>query len=252
MAKFDTLKNKVVVVAGGGKNLGALVSQDYAEEGAKVVVHYHSSSSKNDAEQTVNAIKDKGGDAVLFNGDLTSEDKMKELFDFAVSQYGKIDIAVNTTGKVLRKPIVETSEEEYDQMHDINAKAAYFFIKEAANHMNDNGKIITIVTALLAAYTDGYSTYAGEKAPVEHYTRAASAELMGRGISVNNIAPGPMDTPFFYPEETDERVAFHKSQALHNQLTQIEDIAPLVKFLTTDGWWINGQTIFANGGYTTR
>src|SRR5699024_10247441 len=82
--------------------------------------------------------------------------------------------------------------------------------------------------------------------------RAASAELMGRGISVNNIAPGPMDTPFFYPEETDERVAFHKSQALHNQLTQIEDIAPLVKFLTTDGWWINGQTIFANGGYTTR
>src|SRR5699024_12793166 len=131
------------------------------EEGAKVVVHYHSSSSKNDAEQTVNAIKDKGGDAVLFNGDLTSADKMKELFDLAVSQYRKIDIAVNTTGKVLRKSIVETSEEEYDQMNDINAKAAYFFIKEAANHMNDNGKIITIVTALLAAYTDGYSTYAG-------------------------------------------------------------------------------------------
>lgn len=252
MAKFETLKNKVVVVAGGGKNLGALVSQNYADVGAKVVVHYHSASSKAEAEQTIAAIKNKGGEAVLFNGDLTSAVKMKELFDFAVSQYGNVDIAVNTIGKVLRKPIVETTEEEYNTMHEINGKAAYFFIKEAANHMNDNGKIITIVTALLAAYTDGYSTYAGEKAPVEHYTRAASAELMNRGISVNNIAPGPMDTPFFYPEETEERVAFHKSQALHNQLTQIEDIAPLIKFLTTDGWWINGQTIFANGGYTTR
>ncbi|WP_077604199.1 SDR family oxidoreductase [Oceanobacillus sojae] len=252
MAKFNTLEGKVVVVAGGGKNLGALVSKDYANEGSKVVVHYHSSSSEEEARQTVASIGDNGGEAVLFQGDLTSATKVKELFDFAVSQYGNIDIAVNTVGKVLRKPIVETSEEEYDSMQKINAKSAYFFIKEAAKHMNDNGKIITIVTALLAAYTDGYSTYAGEKASVEHYTRAASAELMSRGISVNNIAPGPMDTPFFYPEETDERVAFHKSQALHNQLTQIEDIAPLVKFLTTDGWWINGQTIFANGGYTTR
>lgn len=252
MAKFNTLKGKVVVIAGGGKNLGALVSKDYANEGSKVVVHYHSSSSEEEAKQTVESIKDNGGEAVLFQGDLTSATKLKELFHFAVSQYGNIDIAINTVGKVLRKPIVETSEEEYDSMQKINAKSAYFFIKEAAKHMNDNGKIITIVTALLAAYTDGYSTYAGEKASVEHYTRAASAELMSRGISVNNIAPGPMDTPFFYPQETDERVAFHKSQALHNQLTQIEDIAPLVKFLTTDGWWINGQTIFANGGYTTR
>jgi len=252
MGKFDTLKNKVVVIAGGGKNLGALVSKNYASEGAKVVIHYHSASSKGKAEQTVKDIQSKGGEATLFSGDLTHANKVVELFDYAVSQYGNIDIAVNTAGKVLRKPIVETSEEEYDSMQDINAKAAYFFIKEAAKHMNDNGKIITIVTALLAAYTDGYSTYAGLKAPVEHFTRAAAAELMPRGISVNNIAPGPMDTPFFYPEETDERVAFHKSQALHNQLTQIEDIAPIIQFLTTNGWWINGQTIFANGGYTTR
>lgn len=75
---------------------------------------------------------------------------------------------------------------------------------------------------------------------------------MDRGISVNAVAPGPMDTPFFYPQESEEAVAFHKSQALHNQLTNIEDIAPIITFLTTDGWWINGQTLFANGGYTTR
>jgi NAD(P)-dependent dehydrogenase (short-subunit alcohol dehydrogenase family) len=109
-----------------------------------------------------------------------------------------------------------------------------------------------IVTALLAAFTDGYSTYAGAKSPVEHFTRAAAKEFAARGISVNNVAPGPMDTPFFYGEETPERVAFHKSQAMGNRLTQIEDIAPLVVFLADEGHWVTGQTIFANGGYTTR
>ena len=112
--------------------------------------------------------------------------------------------------------------------------------------------MITIVTALLAAFTDGYSTYAGAKSPVEHFTRAAAKEFAARGISVNNVAPGPMDTPFFYGEETPERVAFHKSQAMGNRLTQIEDIAPLVVFLADEGHWVTGQPIFANGGYTTR
>ena len=137
-------------------------------------------------------------------------------------------------------------------MFDVNAKAAFFFIKEAAKQLNDGGRIVTIVTSLLAAFTDGYSTYAGAKAPVEHFTRAAAKELAGRKISVNNIAPGPMDTPFFYGQETPERVAFHKSQAMGDDLTKIEQIAPIVTFLATDGGRITGQTLFANGGYTTR
>ena len=137
-------------------------------------------------------------------------------------------------------------------MFDINAKAAYFFIKEAGTNLNNNGKIITIVTSLLAAFTDGYSTYAGGKAPVEHFTRAAAKEFGPRGISVTAVGPGPMDTPFFYGQEMSERVAFHKSQALNGNLTKIEDIVPIVRFLATEGWWVTGQTIFANGGYTTR
>ena len=174
------------------------------------------------------------------------------LFEQAKDRFGGIDIAVNTVGKVLRKPIIDTTEEEYDSMFDINAKAAYFFIKEAGKNLNDNGKIITIVTSLLAAFTDGYSTYAGGKAPVEHFTRAAAKEFGPRGISVTAVGPGPMDTPFFYGQETPERVTYHKSQAMNGGLTRIEDIVPIIKFLATDGWWITGQTIFANGGYTTR
>ena len=248
-----TLDGKVALIAGGAKNLGGLISRDMAASGARAVaIHYNSDGSKAAAEETAGTVKAAGADAWLFQGDLTRPDTVAALFEGAKAALGGIDIAVNTVGKVLRKPIAETSEQDYDDMADVNAKSAYFFIKEAGNRLNDNGSIITIVTSLLAAFTDGYSTYAGGKAPVEHFSRAAAKEFASRGISVTSVGPGPMDTPFFYGEETPERVAFHKSQAMGNQLTMIEDIAPIVKFLATDGWWITGQTIFANGGYTTR
>ena len=252
MGKFNSLTDKVVVIAGGAKNLGGLLSTTYAKAGAKIVIHHHDEHSLADAKATLSQVEDLGGQGTLFSGDLTKVDNVQALFQHAENTFGKIDIAINTVGKVLKKPIAETTEAEFDSMSDINAKSAYFFIKYAEKSMNDNGKIITIATALLAAYTGFYSTYAGGKAPVEHYTRAASAEFMDRGISVNAVAPGPMDTPFFYPQEGEDAVAFHKSQALHNQLTNIEDIAPIITFLTLDCWWINGQTLFANGGYTTR
>jgi NAD(P)-dependent dehydrogenase (short-subunit alcohol dehydrogenase family) len=247
-----TLKGKVAVIGAGAKNLGGLLSREFAKGGAKVVVHYHSNATRPDADATVKAIKDLGGDAYATQGDLTKPANVTALFKSAKDRFGGIDIAVNTVGMVLRKPIVETTEEEFDTMFDINAKSAYFFIKEAGIHLNDGGKIITIVTSLLAAFTDGYSTYAGGKAPVEHFTRAAAKEFSSRGISVTAIGPGPMDTPFFYGQETPERVAYHKSQGMGGQLTVIEDIVPIVRFLATEGWWITGQTIFANGGYTTR
>lgn len=247
-----TLNGKVVIVGAGAKNLGGLISREFAKDGAKVVVNYHSDATRSDAEATVKAIKDLGSDAYATQGDLTKPASVTALFEQAKDRLGGIDVAVNTVGKVLRKPIVDTTEEEYDSMFDINAKAAYFFIKEAGKKLNDNGTIITIVTSLLAAFTDGYSTYAGGKAPVEHFTRAAAKEFGPRGISVTAVGPGPMDTPFFYGQETPERVAYHKSQAMNGDLTRIEDIVPIVKFLATDGWWITGQTIFANGGYTTR
>lgn len=251
MANID-LNGKVALVSGGAKNLGSLISREFAASGMDIVVHYNSDATEKDAEETVKAIKGLGRNAIAIQSDLTKANNVAALFQQATDHFGGIDVAVNTVGKVLRKPIIETTEEEFDEMMAINAKSAYFFIKEAGLHLNDNGKLITIVTALLAAFTDGYSTYAGGKAPVEHFTRAAAKELSGRGISVNNIGPGPMDTPFFYGQETPERVEFHKSQGMGNRLTMIEDIVPIVKFLATEGGWITGQTLFANGGYTTR
>ncbi len=247
-----TLKGKNAVIAGGAKNLGGLISRTLAAEGANILVHYNSDASRAAAEATVAAVKMAGAEAFAVQGDLTRVTEIVRLFDTAVERFGGVDIAVNTVGKVLKKPFTETSEAEYDEMFAVNAKAAYFFIREAGRRLRDDGKIVTIVTSLLAAFTGLYSTYAGSKACVEHFTRAAAKEFGARGISVNNVAPGPMDTPFFYPAETDDSIAYHKSQGMNGRLTRIEDIAPAVRFLVTEGSWITGQTLFSNGGYTTR
>ena len=252
------LNNKVVLIAGGAKNLGGLIARDMARSGAKgVVVHYNSDATRADAEQTVKDIQAMGVQAYATQGDLTQTAAVSHLFDEAVSKMGGVDIAINTAGLVIKKPILEVTEEDYDKSFAINAKAAFFFIQQAGRVVNDGGKIITIVSSLLAAYTDGYAVYPGSKSAVEHFTRAASKEFGARGISVNAIGPGPMDTPFFYGQESKEAVAYHSSAAAlsgysKTGLTDIQDIAPIVKFLATEGWWMTGQTIFANGGYTTR
>ena len=252
MSSKSSVAGKVILIAGGGKNLGGLLSRDFAAQGAKLAIHYNSDSSETEALETLSDVLAAGAEGFLFKGDLTQISNITKFFDQTIRKFGRIDIAINTVGKVLKKPFSETTEAEYDSMSDINSKIAYFFMQEAGKKLNDGGKICTIVTSLLAAYTGLYSTYAGMKAPVEHFTRSASKEFGSRGISVTAVAPGPMDTPFFYGQESDDAVAYHKSASALSGLTDIKDIAPLVEFLVTDGWWITGQTIFANGGYTTR
>jgi NAD(P)-dependent dehydrogenase (short-subunit alcohol dehydrogenase family) len=253
-----SIKGKIAAIAGGGKNLGALIAKQFVEAGARgIAIHYNSDSSRADAEKTVAELKALGADAILFQGDLSVVDNNVRLFDEAVAHFGKVDIAVNTAGVVIKKPIADVTEADYERSFAANSKAAFFFIQQAGRVLEERGSIVTIVSSLLAAYTPFYSIYPGSKAPVEHFTRAASKEFGERGISVNAIGPGPMDTPFFYGQETAESTAYNKAGAALGKysrtgLTDIEDIAPLVKFLVTDGWWITGQTIFANGGYTTR
>jgi len=254
----NSLKDKVVLIGGGAKNLGGLIARDLAASGAKaIVVHYNSTSTEAAAQETVAAVQAAGAQAIAVQGDLTEVKNVTALFDAAIAAFGGVDIAINTTGMVIKKPIIDVTEEDYDKMFVVNSKAAFFFMQEAGKKLNDGGKICTIVSSLLAAYTDSYAIYPGSKAPIEHYTRAASKEFGKRGISVTAVGPGPMDTPFFYGQESKESAAYHSSAAAlspfsKSGLTEISDIAPLIKFLVTDGWWITGQTIFANGGYTTR
>jgi NAD(P)-dependent dehydrogenase (short-subunit alcohol dehydrogenase family) len=252
------IKGKTVLIAGGAKNLGGLLARDLAGHGAKAVaVHYNSAPAKAQAEETLAAIEAAGAKGFAFQADLTTAGAIERLFADAKAAMGSIDIAVNTVGKVLKKPMAEISEAEFDAMSAVNSKSAFFFLKEAGKAVSDNGKICTLVTSLLGAYTPFYAAYAGTKASVEHYTRAASKELGERGISVTAIGPGPMDTPFFYPAEGEQAVQYHKTAAALSPftktgLTDIADIVPWLRFLVSDGWWMTGQTILVNGGYTTK
>ncbi|MDX2040265.1 MAG: SDR family oxidoreductase [Acidobacteriota bacterium] len=252
------LAGKVVVIGGGAKNLGGLIARQLAEGGAAAIaVHYNSDATRPAADETVAAVKAAGADVVAIQCDLTKVSEVTRLFDETIKRFGKVDIAINTTGMVIKKPFTEVPEEDYDKIFAINSKAAFFFMQEAGKKLSEGGKICTILTSLLGAFTGYYSIYAGSKSPVEHFTRAASKEFGPRGISVTAVAPGPMDTAFFYGQESKEAVAYHSAAADLSKysktgLTDIEDIVPLVKFLVTDGWWVTGQTILANGGYTTK
>ncbi|WP_353173815.1 SDR family oxidoreductase [Paracandidimonas soli] len=253
-----TIQGKVVLIAGGAKNLGGLLARDLAAHGAKAVaIHYNSASSKPEAEKTVAAIEQAGARAVALQADLTRAAAVEKLFADTIAAVGRPDIAINTVGKVLKKPMTDISEAEYDETTAVNSKSAFFFLKEAGKHLNDNGKIVTLVSSLLGAFTPFYAAYAGTKAPVEHFTRAAAKEFGARGISVTAVGPGPMDTPFFYPAEGPDAVAYHKTAAALSPfsktgLTDIEDVVPFIRHLVSDGWWITGQTILINGGYTTK
>lgn len=208
------LLGKTVLIGNGTKNPGDLISRAFAADGARVCIHYNSLFAHDDAINTVAGIRASGGDAFTVQSDLTQAKDVTRVFEAAGERLGGIDIAINLVDNI------ENSEVSYDSLSSVSAKAAYFFIQEAGRQLNDNGKICTIVT----------STYPELKAPIEQFTDAASKEFGPRGISVTAIGHGPMDT----------------------QDSILDDIVPLVQFLVTDGWWINGQTILANGSYVTR
>jgi NAD(P)-dependent dehydrogenase (short-subunit alcohol dehydrogenase family) len=253
-----SLTGKIALIAGGAKNLGGLIARDLAAHGiGGIAIHYNSDATRGAAEETLAALRALGVEAIALQADLTGAAAIDRLFADAVAKFGRLDIAINTVGKVLKKPIVDISEAEYDEMFAVNAKSAFFFLQAAGKHVADHGKVCTLVTSLLGAFTPFYASYAGAKAPVEHFTRAASKEFGSRGISVTAVGPGPMDTPFFYGQEGADAVAYHKTAAALSPfsktgLTDIEDIVPLIRFLVSEGWWITGQTILANGGYTTK
>ncbi|RKP45993.1 SDR family oxidoreductase [Trinickia fusca] len=253
-----TLQDKVIVIGGGAKNLGGAMARHYAANGAgAIAVHYNSDATRGAAQETVAAVEAAGAKALAIQGDLTKVSEVTRLFDETIAAFGRVDIAINTTGMIVKKPMADVTEDDYDKSFAINSKAAFFFMQEAGKKLVDGGKLCTVVTSLLGAFTGLYAIYAGSKAPVEHFTRAAAKEFGERGISVTAVAPGPMETPFFYGQETPDSTRYHQTAAAlspftRTGLTDPHDIVTLVQYLVTDGWWITGQTILANGGYTTK
>jgi NAD(P)-dependent dehydrogenase (short-subunit alcohol dehydrogenase family) len=248
-----SLVERVAIVTGASRNLGRAFSEMLANEGASVVVHYNNPNKKSEADDTATKVREAGSKALVEQADLTKTEEIRRLFDLTIKEFNQLDIMINTAGAVLKKPFVDITEEEYDRMFAINAKAAFFCMQEAAKRMANNGRIINMETSLVGATTPYYSAYAGSKAPLEDFTRALAKEIGHRGITVNNIAPGPLNTSFFYPAETTESTEFFKQQSINGQLGEIKDIVPLAKFLVSpEAGWVTAQTIFINGGFLTR
>ncbi len=130
----QNVQGKVVLIAGGGKNLGGLLSKDFAAKGAKLAIHYNSESSKAESEKTLAEVQALGAEAFLFQGDLTKVENLTKFFDETISRFGGIDIAINTVGMVLKKPFTDTTEAEYDTMFNVNSKSAYFSYRKPAKN----------------------------------------------------------------------------------------------------------------------
>ncbi|KAF9128978.1 hypothetical protein BGW39_004590 [Mortierella sp. 14UC] len=249
-AKQDMV-GKVAFITGSAKNMGKHFALALARRGADIVIHHRKDDAE--AEKTAQEIQSLGRRTLIVQAELTSVSVIEQIFAQILATFKHIDIVINNAGMVLKKPMAEVSEEEYDQLFAINAKVPFFIMKECAKHMADNGRVINIGTTLLAITTGEYSAYAGSKAPLEDFTRALAKEAGARGITVNTIAPGPIDTPFFYGQETKESTALFASLSVANRLGDVKDIVPVVEFIASpDAQWVTAQTLFVNGGVASR
>jgi NAD(P)-dependent dehydrogenase (short-subunit alcohol dehydrogenase family) len=175
------------------------------------------------------------------------------VFDTALREFGHVDIVVNTVGLIVKKPLAEVTEADYERSQRANTKGTLFVMQEAARRMADNGRIIHIGTSLTAGSTPGYALYAGTKAPAEEFTRMLAKEIGKRGITVNNVAPGPLDNSFFHAAETPQSVGFAANLSVAGRLGREADITPVVEFLASpQAQWLTGQVLWVNGGYLTR
>jgi NAD(P)-dependent dehydrogenase (short-subunit alcohol dehydrogenase family) len=241
---------KATIITGANKNLGKQTAIAFAKEGSNILLHYHSSSSADETRELADClIKNYDVNAIIFQGDLSTEKATTELFDTAISAFGKIDYAINNVGMVLRKNLVDVSLDEFNTMYRVNVTSSFLFLREAERKVAENGSVVMLTTSLLAAYADGYSIYQSAKSAVYWMTKTASKETK-KQITYNCISPGPMDTPFLYGQENEHRVEFFKTQAIQQRLTEVDDIVPIIKFIVKDGKWMTGQNLFANNGFT--
>ncbi len=247
------LAGKVAIVTGARANMGRAFSAALARMGADVVVHYHRASTRDEAEQSASLVRAAGQRAALVQGDLGDVKVVKAMFDAAEREFGGVDIVVNNAGAIIKKPMAEFTDEEFERLDAVNNRGLFYCLREAARRVRPGGRIINNGTSLLAGAAPGYAIYAGTKAPVEEYTRMLAKELGDKRITVNAIAPGPVNTPFFHSQENERSVAYAAGLSTEGRLGEVEDIVPLVEFLAKpDSQWTNGQTLWVNGGYLTR
>ena len=243
---MNTLNNKVVLVTGASRGIGAAVAKKIAGEGAKVIINY--AGNKEEADQTVQVIKDAGGDAIALKADVSKAGEVTALFDAAIAHYGKIDVLVNNAGIMITKLLKDTTDDDFTRQFDINVRGTFNTMREAATKLANNGTIINLSTTLTRVMIPTYGTYVATKGAVEQLTRVFAKEVGSRGITVNAVLPGPTNTDLFIKGKTQEQIDRLASLNAFNRLGEVDDIAKVIVFLAgDDAKWISGQTIGLNG-----
>jgi 3-oxoacyl-[acyl-carrier protein] reductase len=239
---------KTAVVTGASRGIGREIAKRLGSNGFSVVVNYSGNSAK--AAETVREIQDAGGVAAAIQADVSSETDVQRLFASAQEQFHEIDVLVHSAGIMMLAPIIANDVQQFDRVIATNLRGAFLVLSQAAQHVNNGGRIVALSSSVLAKSFPGYGAYIASKAGVEGLVHVLANELRGRDITVNAVAPGPVATELFLQDKTQEQIAQLSKVAPLERLGEPVDIARVVSFLAgPDGGWINGQVLRANGGF---
>lgn len=248
------MKRKVALVTGASRGLGQAIALRLAQDGMMVAVHYGKNQAA--AEEVVAKIESLGGEAFAVQAEVSQVTSIKAMYEQLDAQLtqrtgtARFDVLVNNAGTAIAKPIEEWTEEEFDYQFDLNVKGTFFMTQMAIPRMNDNGSVINLGTGLTRFSYPVYAVYAASKGAVNVLTQYLAVVLGERGITVNTIAPGAIDT--------DLNAGWLRSEEGRSQIMAIsaikrigmpDDIADVASFLASDqSRWFTGQRIEASGG----
>jgi 3-oxoacyl-[acyl-carrier protein] reductase len=243
--KTASLTGKVAIVTGASNGIGRAIAERVAQEGATVVVNYGKSADK--AKDVVAGIEANGGKALAIQADMSRVADVGRLVKDTVKTFGRLDILVNNAGMFLYKPLVETTEEEFDNMFAHNTKGPYFAMQEAAKVIHEGGRIVNISTDGTHIGFAGATSYLGSKGALEQFTRGLAHELAPKGVTVNTVSPGYTATDMLPADPTFRQIGEQASPL--KRLGVPKDIADVVAFVVSEeARWLTGQNIHAGGG----
>ncbi|MFE2971958.1 SDR family oxidoreductase [Streptomyces sp. NPDC059340] len=238
---------RVAVVTGGSRGIGRETAERLAADGYAVVVNY--AGNEAEADKTVAAITEAGGEAIAIRADVADETQVAALFDATESAFGGVDVVVHAAGVMLLGPLVDFDLDVLDRMHRTNIRGTFVVDQQAALRLRAGGALINFSSSVVALAIPGYSAYAATKGAVEAMTLIVARELRGRDVTVNAVAPGPTATALFLDGKDEETIARMAAQPPLERLGTPRDIADVVSFLAGPaGRWVNGQVLRANGG----
>lgn len=241
------LKNKVAIVTGSSRGIGAEIARALGRAGAKVVVNYANNGKA--AEGVSAAIKEAGGESLAIKADVSKSGDVHMLFDETIKRFKRVDILVNNAGVLLSRKIADISDEEFDRVLNINVKGVFHTLREAATRLADGGRVVNLSSTVTRLMLPNYGAYAASKGAVEQLTRIFAREVGERGITANIVSPGPVNTEMFTTGKSAEAIKRMAGMSFQGRVGEPEDIAAVVLFLVGDeAVWVTGQNISASGG----